>query len=82
MLFFNGRGELTEGGRSSVFVKVAGEWLTPALHCGVLPGVMRSVLLDDAQWNAREAVITRAMLEQAEDLVVCNALRGAIKAVL
>jgi para-aminobenzoate synthetase/4-amino-4-deoxychorismate lyase len=82
MLFFNGRGELTEGGRSSVFVKVAGEWLTPALHCGVLPGVMRSVLLDDVQWNAREAVITRAMLEQAEDLVVCNALRGAIKAVL
>jgi para-aminobenzoate synthetase/4-amino-4-deoxychorismate lyase len=81
-LFFNGRGELTEGGRSSVFVKVAGEWLTPALHCGVLPGVMRSVLLDDAQWSAREAVITRAMLEQAEDLVVCNALRGAIKAVL
>jgi para-aminobenzoate synthetase/4-amino-4-deoxychorismate lyase len=65
-----------------VFVKVAGEWLTPALSCGVLPGVMRSVLLDDAQWNAREAVITRAMLEQAEDLVVCNALRGAIKAVL
>jgi para-aminobenzoate synthetase/4-amino-4-deoxychorismate lyase len=82
MLFFNQRGELTEGGRSSVFVKVAGEWLTPALHCGVLPGVMRSVLLDDAQWNAREAVITRAMLEQAEDLAVCNALRGAIKAVL
>ena len=82
MLFFNGRGELTEGGRSSVFVKVAGEWLTPALHCGVLPGVMRSVLLDDAQWNAREAVITRAMLERAEDLVVCNALRGAMKAVL
>jgi len=82
MLFFNQRGELTEGGRSSVFVKVDGEWLTPALHCGVLPGVMRSVLLGDAQWNAREAVITRAMLERAEDLVVCNALRGAMKAVL
>jgi para-aminobenzoate synthetase/4-amino-4-deoxychorismate lyase len=81
-LFFNQRGELTEGGRSSVFVKVDGEWLTPALHCGVLPGVMRSVLLDDPQWHAREAVITRAMLEQAEDLVVCNALRGPIKAVL
>jgi len=82
MLFFNQRGELTEGGRSSVFVKVDGEWLTPALHCGVLPGVMRSVLLGDAQWNAREAVITRAMLERAEDLVVCNALRGAMKALL
>lgn len=81
-LFFNERGELTEGGRSSVFVRVDGRWLTPVLACGVLPGVMRGVLLDDPEWNASEAVITRAMLERAQDIVVCNALRGAMKATL
>jgi para-aminobenzoate synthetase/4-amino-4-deoxychorismate lyase len=81
-LFFNERGELTEGGRSSVFVKVDGRWLTPPLDSGVLPGVMRGVLLDDPDWNAGVAVITRAMLEAAEDLVICNALRGAVRAVL
>ena len=81
-LFFNQRGELTEGGRSSVFVKVDGKWLTPALHCGVLPGVMRGVLLDDPAWQAGEAVITREMLARAEELMVCNALRGALKATL
>jgi para-aminobenzoate synthetase/4-amino-4-deoxychorismate lyase len=81
-LFFNERGELTEGGRSSVFVKVDGRWLTPPLDSGVLPGVMRGVLLDDPDWNASVAVITRAMLEAAEDLVICNALRGAVRAVL
>ena len=81
-LFFNERGELTEGGRSSVFVRVDGRWLTPALACGVLPGVMRGVLLDDPEWNASEAVVTRAMLERAQDIVVCNALRGAMKATL
>jgi len=81
-LFFNERGELTEGGRSNVFVRVDGRWLTPALACGVLPGVMRSVLLDDPEWNASEAVITRAMLARAQDIVVCNALRGALKATL
>jgi para-aminobenzoate synthetase / 4-amino-4-deoxychorismate lyase len=81
-LFFNERGELTEGGRSSVFARIDGRWLTPALACGVLPGVMRGVLLDDPEWNASEAVITRAMLERAQDLVVCNALRGAMKATL
>ncbi|MBP1205721.1 para-aminobenzoate synthetase/4-amino-4-deoxychorismate lyase [Duganella sp. 1411] len=81
-LFFNERGELTEGGRSSVFVRVDGRWLTPPLACGVLPGVMRAVLLDDPEWNAGEAVITRAMLERAQDIVVCNALRGAMKATL
>jgi len=81
-LFFNERGELTEGGRSSVFVRIDGRWLTPPLACGVLPGVMRGVLLDDPEWNASEAVITRAMLERAQDIVVCNALRGAMKATL
>jgi para-aminobenzoate synthetase/4-amino-4-deoxychorismate lyase len=81
-LFFNERGELTEGGRSNVFVRVAGRWLTPPLSSGILPGVMRAVMLDDPQWNASEAVITRAMLETADEIVVCNALRGAMRATL
>jgi para-aminobenzoate synthetase/4-amino-4-deoxychorismate lyase len=81
-LFFNERGELTEGGRSSVFVRVDGRWLTPPLSSGVLPGVMRSVLLDDPSWNASEATITRAMLEAADDIIICNALRGAVHATI
>ncbi|WP_343730371.1 aminodeoxychorismate synthase component I [Duganella sp.] len=81
-LFFNERGELTEGGRSSVFVRVNGRWLTPPLRSGVLPGVMRSVLLDDPAWLASEAVITRAMLDSAQDIIICNALRGALPATL
>jgi para-aminobenzoate synthetase/4-amino-4-deoxychorismate lyase len=81
-LFFNERGELTEGGRSNVFVRIDGRWLTPPLSSGLLPGVMRSVLLDDPDWNASEAFVTRAMLEGADDIVICNALRGAMKATL
>ncbi|MCC2972966.1 aminodeoxychorismate synthase component I [Massilia sp. IC2-476] len=81
-LFFNERDELTEGGRSNVFVRFGTAWYTPPLSCGVLPGVMRSVLLQAPAWNARERVITREMLEDADDLVVCNALRGPLRAVL
>ena len=81
-LFFNERNELTEGGRSNVFVRIGGRWLTPPLSSGLLPGVMRGVLLDDPDWSASEAVITRAMLEGAHDIVLCNALRGAMKATL
>jgi para-aminobenzoate synthetase / 4-amino-4-deoxychorismate lyase len=80
-LFFNERGELTEGGRSSVFVKLDGEWLTPPLASGLLPGVMRGVMLEDPAWQAQERVITRAMFEQAQEIVLCNALRGPIRAV-
>ena len=81
-LFFNQRGELTEGGRSNVFVKLGGCWLTPPLACGVLPGVMRSVVLDDPAWNAAEQVITREMLARAEQIMVCNALRGTMMATI
>ncbi|WP_454874769.1 aminodeoxychorismate synthase component I [Paraburkholderia xenovorans] len=80
-LFFNAQGELTEGGRSNVFVKLAGRWWTPPLASGVLPGVMRSVLLDEASGLlAAERVLTRADLQNAEALMVCNALRGAVPA--
>ncbi len=81
-LFFNERDELTEGGRSNVFVRFGAAWYTPPLSCGVLPGVMRGVLLAAPAWNASERVITRAMLQDADDLVVCNALRGPLRAVL
>jgi para-aminobenzoate synthetase/4-amino-4-deoxychorismate lyase len=81
-LFFNERGELTEGGRSSVFVKLDGRWCTPPLACGALPGIMRAVLLADPAWDAQERVITRAMLDSASDIMVCNALRGPLRAIL
>ena len=79
-LFFNERGELTEGGRSNVFVKLDGRWCTPPLSCGVLPGVMRGVLLIDPAWAAREQILSLAHLRQADQIVVCNALRGVLKA--
>ena len=81
-LFFNQRGELTEGGRSNVFVKLDGRWCTPPLACGTLPGIMRAVLLADPAWDAQERVITRAMLDSASEIMVCNALRGPLRATL
>ena len=82
MLFFNERDELTEGGRSSVFVKLDGRWLTPHLSAGVLPGIMREVLLADPDLAASEANITHADLARAEEIIVCNALRGMLRAQL
>ena len=79
-LFFNERGELTEGGRSNVFVKLAGRWWTPPLESGVLPGIMRGVLLEDTDLRAAERVLTRVDVQNAEALLVCNALRGAVRA--
>ncbi|MGB9109944.1 MAG: aminotransferase class IV, partial [Telluria sp.] len=81
-LFFNERGELAEGGRSSVFVRVGGRWYTPPLSSGVLPGVMRGLLLEDPDWQAIECPISRETLERAQEIVVCNALRGPLRATI
>lgn len=82
MLFVNERGELTEGGRSNLFVKLDGQWVTPPLASGVLPGVMRAVLLDDPAFGAVERIVTRDDLSRAQALLLTNALRGALDAVL
>ncbi|WP_175831521.1 chorismate-binding protein [Burkholderia cenocepacia] len=82
MLFVNERGEVTEGGRSNLFVKLDGQWVTPPLASGVLPGVMRGVLLDDRAFGAAERVVTRDDLARAQGLLLTNALRGALDAVL
>jgi para-aminobenzoate synthetase/4-amino-4-deoxychorismate lyase len=68
MLFFNERGELTEGGRSNLFLKLDGQWWTPPVSAGLLPGVMRSLILDDPLWMAAERVLVREDLEGCEDL--------------
>ena len=79
-LFFSRAGRLVEGGRSSVFVQSGGRWWTPPLADGALPGVMRGVLLEDPHWNAAERSLTLDDLLNAQAIVVCNALRGALPA--
>lgn len=79
-LFFNERGEVTEGGRSNVFIRTNGVWITPPLSTGILPGVMRAVMID--AWGAQERIVTRDMLLAADEIVVCNSLRGAMRASL
>ena len=80
-LFFNSDGLLLEGGRSNVFVKYQGQWLTPSLDLDILNGVMRQAVLKQPQLylgadTIRETHITRAMLENAEEIRLSNALRG------
>ncbi|WP_154134744.1 chorismate-binding protein [Herbaspirillum sp. CAH-3] len=79
-LFVNQDGQITEGGRSNVFVRLRNGWYTPPLRAGVLPGVMRTVLLEDPAWNASERDLSLEDLRNAEEIVVCNALRGAVRA--
>lgn len=75
-LFVNERGELCEGARSNLFVRLDGRLLTPAAACGLLPGVLRGELL--ASGEASEAVLRPADLLRAEAVFLGNALRGLV----
>ena len=84
-LFFNSDGLLLEGGRSNVFVKYQGQWLTPSLDLDILNGVMRQAVLQQPQtYLGADAVIethiTRDMLEHTEEIRLSNALRGVFEA--
>jgi para-aminobenzoate synthetase/4-amino-4-deoxychorismate lyase len=81
-LFTNEQGFVTEGGRTSIFIRLpnSNEWLTPPVSAGLLPGVMRAALLANPQMNAREANLTIKDVSMASEIMLSNALRGAIKA--
>ena len=75
-IFLNEQGEVCEGARSNVFIVRDGQWLTPSLKCGLLPGVMRRSLLESGR--AIEQVLYREDLLSAEKIYLANALRGVI----
>ncbi|MBM3605932.1 MAG: hypothetical protein FJX25_14695 [Alphaproteobacteria bacterium] len=76
-LLLNTDGHLCEGSITSLFLCRDGVLLTPALSCGLLPGVLRAELL--ARRIAQEAVLRPEDLLSGQ-LYCGNALRGLIPA--
>ena len=83
-LFFTADGRLAEGARSTVFVKLDGQWTTPPLADGALPGVCREQVLAQGLWGEPVAERTLRLedLQRAKALAVGNALRGVVTAAL
>lgn len=78
VVYLNERGELTEGSRTNLFLKIGRELLTPAIGSGLLPGVLRADLI--AAGEAREAVLTLEDLESADEVFLGNSVRGLVRA--
>ena len=81
VVFLNTVGEVCEGTITNLFATVEnGVVLTPALECGVLPGVLRQELI--AQGYVKEARLSLTDLQDAQALQMGNSLRGLIPAKL
>ncbi|MGE4565146.1 MAG: chorismate-binding protein [Victivallaceae bacterium] len=74
VIFCNRHGQLTEGAISNLIIGRSGRRLTPRLQCGLLPGIRRAELL--AAWRAEETCLTVADLAGADEIWLCNSLRG------
>ncbi len=73
-LLFNQSGELTEFTIGNLALKLDGQWYTPALAAGMLPGVMRASLLAEGVLTERQ--LTLADLDHAQGMALLNSVRG------
>jgi 4-amino-4-deoxychorismate lyase len=82
VVLLNHEGELCEGTITTIFVDKGdgGPLLTPALRCGLLPGVLRAELIEEGR--ASEAELGTDDLMSARAVYVGNSLRGLIRAEL
>lgn len=74
VILFNERGELTESCIANLVIERNGEWLTPPVECGLLPGIERARLL--AEGKLREAILTVDDLQSADRIWLVNSVRG------
>jgi branched-subunit amino acid aminotransferase/4-amino-4-deoxychorismate lyase len=73
-LFLNLDGHLTEGASSNLFVVSGEQIFTPAVHCGLLPGITRGLLLET--YPLAEAELRVQALAGASEAFLTNAAAG------
>lgn len=73
-IFFNERGELTEGTRSNIVLEIDGKLYTPPVLCGLLRGTYREKMLK--QGKCTEKILYREDLAKAENIYCINSVRG------
>ena len=76
VILWNEKGEITESSIANVAARIRGQWITPPVSCGLLPGIYRRHLVEKGR--IREGVIRHRDLENAERLALINSVRGWI----
>lgn len=77
-IFLNEQRQITEGCIHNLFVVKDNVWFTPAIDCGLLPGIYRQHLLQTKP-NAQESIISVDHLLTADEIYLCNSVRGLRK---
>ncbi len=78
VVFLNKNRQLCEGSFTSLFIEKGGQLFTPPLSAGLLPGVLRAVML--ARGQAQAKALDYDDLLQADNIYMGNSLRGLMLA--
>ena len=73
-IFFNEKGELSEGSRSNVILQLDGKLYTPPVSCGLLNGIYRQQIK-----NLTEKVLYKEDFNRAEKIFCVNSVRGMVE---
>jgi branched-subunit amino acid aminotransferase/4-amino-4-deoxychorismate lyase len=77
-ILLNERGELCEGSRSNLALRLEGKWWTPPLRSGCLPGTVRQRMLERGEIEKR--YLWPEDLDRAEGIRLMNSLWGIVRA--
>lgn len=69
------KGHVSEGAVSNVVFRINGQWMTPALSSGCLPGIVREVCI--VELGVQEAVLLKEDIEQADAGFLLSSLKLA-----
>jgi branched-subunit amino acid aminotransferase/4-amino-4-deoxychorismate lyase len=79
VLLVDSQGRVVEGARTNVFVVTSdGALVTPPLAHGAVAGVAREIVLERVS-EAREEEVPLASLAAAREIMLLNAVRGAVR---
>lgn len=80
VIFINEKDQVCEGSYTNIFIVKNGDMFTPPVSCGLLPGILRQVLL--ASGDVTEKILSVQDLYEADEIFIGNSARGLIKAQL
>lgn len=74
VILVNEKGELTEGTKSNIILRIKHHWYTPPIASGLLGGVFRNYLVKKGK--IKERVLYTDDLEKASEVFFVNSVRG------
>ena len=74
-ILFNEKNEITETATANLALLISGEWVTPPISAGILPGVVRAIAIEECAVKVRSIHISE--IPEVESAFLLSSLRIA-----